>query len=351
MRGLAALAIAVLALSGCKSDAPKPEGEPAASTAEVAPEATVSEPEAPAEPPRATELDRVLKWMPNEPMAVAYDRLGQRLDPTTLAVVFGIPPKAAHLLDERDTLDEALPLVFEGEADSSTWLSPTSFAFTVAMSRSPYFVRPLQKPAAEVATLLASAGFTKNTIEGTELWLPSGSFPWRIALLEGDVAVFIPIDVPGMGLETLLPSDDGDETAGETGGETGEAEPSPAEPNSAKAVVEAELRRTLTDDPLIELVLISSGPLAHYDVDQSIAQIQFALRRIARGTDAYEGQVVLTPTTNADECANDLRARKYPEENQQIQALVADVEFVVIERTVMGRLEIPPDQVKHFVSR
>src|SRR5690242_16960418 len=131
-----ALSIAVLALSSCKSDTPEAKSEPAA---EVAAEATPSEAKTPTdtsgEVSGATtgELDRLLKWMPNEPLAVSWDRLGQRLDPTTLAVVFSMPPKVSHLLDERDTLDEALPLVFEGETDSNIWLSPTSFAFTIAL--------------------------------------------------------------------------------------------------------------------------------------------------------------------------------------------------------------------------
>jgi hypothetical protein len=339
------LAIAALALSGCKGEK---AGDEAPATVESAGEAVVpttgsapAEHQPPAASAAASELDRLLAWVPNEPFAVAYHRLGKRLDPATLAVVFGIPPKAGHVLDERGTLDDALALVFEGESEVSNWLAPTSFAFTVALSRSPYFVRPLSKPAAEVGPLLQRAGFTNNTIDGVELWLPSGSFPWRIALLEGDVAAFIPIEVPGAGLEPLVPSDEADT----------EGPPEAAPPNSAKTMVEAELRRTLTDDPMIELVLISSGPLVHFDVAQPIAQVQFALRRSPGETPGYEGQIVLTPTGDADECANDLRARKYPEENQQVQALLTSVEFVVIEGAVIGRLAIAPDQLKHFLLR
>jgi hypothetical protein len=355
MKRIAILGALLLALASCKSEQPKSEGEPAG---EVAAEAGSSEAEVPtpAEQPPATELDRLLKWIPSEPLAVAYDRLGQRLDPSILAVVFGVPPKAADVLEERDTLDEALPLVFEGDAEASKWLGSTSLAFTVALSRSPYFVRPLSKPAAEVQALLGAAGFSKNTMEGVELWLPSGSFPWRIALLEGDVAAFIPVDVPGAGLEPLVPSAAGAEAdtaeTGETGGEVKAPALEPTAPSDAKTAVETELRRTLTEDPMIELVLVASGPLVHYDVQQSIAQVQFALRRIAPpDSPAYEGRIVLTPSADADECANDLRKRKYPEENQQVQALVAGVEFMVIEGGVIGRLEIPPDQVKHFHSR
>jgi hypothetical protein len=351
------------ALSGCKGDESKPQSE-ATSESPPAVETTSSDPTQPAattDAPPASELDRLLAWMPGEPHAVSYDRLKERLDPEVLEVVFGIPPKAGHLLDERGNLDEAFALVFEGEGETSKWLAPPSFSFTISLSRSPYFLRLLSKPAAEVAPLLVSAGFTKNTIDGVEVWLPSGSFPWRIALLEGDVVAFIPIDVPGAGLEPLLQGrqaaapveDAGTASADETGAapaeDTGAA---PAEDASAaKAVVEAELRRALTDDPMIELVLISSGPLVHFDVDQSIAQVQFALRRIAANAPGYEGQIVLMPVSDPDECANDLRARKHPEENQQVQALLAAVEFSVIEGAVIGRLAISPDQLKHFLLR
>jgi hypothetical protein len=343
----ATLSIA-FALSGCKGDEATPQAEPttaATPAAETTPSGSAepTEPAATTESAPATELDRLLAWMPGEPHAVSYDRLGERLDPAVLEVVFGIPPKAAHLLDERGTLDEAFTLVFEGESETSKWLAPPSFSFTISLSRSPYFLRLLSKPAAEVAPLLVSAGFTKNTIDGVEVWLPSGSFPWRIALLEGDVAAFIPIDVPGAGLEPLL---QGRQAAG-SGEDAGSGESA----SSGKAVVEAELRRALTADPMIELVLISSGPLVHFDVDQQIAQVQFALRRIAANASGYEGQIVLMPVGDPDECANDLRARKYPEENQQVQALIAAVEFSVIEGGVIGRLAISSDQLKHFLLR
>jgi hypothetical protein len=333
---IVAFAIHALALSGCKDNETRGESTTAIEPAnEPTTDVVPAEPEAATpEVAGASELDRLLAWMPHEPLAVAYDRLGKRLDPAILAVVFGIPPKAGNLLDERGTLDDALALVFEGDSEAGRWMAPTSFAFSVALSRSPYFVRPLSQPAAEVQPLLQGAGFTENTIDGVALWLPSGSFPWRIALLEGDVAAFIPIDVPGAGLEPLVRGREAD-TA-----------------NSAKSVVDAELRRTLTDDPMIELVLISSGPLIHYDVKQAIAQVQFALRRIPAGnTPGYEGQIVLTPTGDPDECANDLRARKYPEENQQIQTLLAGVQFEIIERSVIGRLMIEPEALKHFLLR
>lgn len=321
------------AIGGCKSEVPSTGDKSDDGKTEKAAEPTSPAAEQPSEPvveqPAASsEFDRLLAYMPPEPIAVAYDRLSKRFEPELLAVVFAIPPMAADLLDERQTLDEALDLVFDGDAQPSNWLHPTSFAFTVAITKSPYFLRPLAKPAAELGPLLEQGGFTKNVIDGVELWLPSGSFPWRLAVLDDDVVAFIPSDVPGAGLEPLSKQPLGD---------------------GAKSV-DAELRRTLGDDPTIELVLVSSGPLVHYDVKQSIAQVQFALRNADAGK-AYEGQVILAPSTDPAACISDLRARSHPEENQQIQALLPEVEFALTEGHVVGRLALDPERLKHLLVR
>ncbi|PRP89988.1 hypothetical protein ENSA5_69310 [Enhygromyxa salina] len=327
-----------LALAGCKDEETKtkPEAEAGADAkADAKTEAGASDPNAgedPAQAPAAAsgELDQLLAWLPPDPIAVAFDRVGQRLDPAIVAVVYGIPPMAADLLVERATLDEALDVVFDGDAEPENWLASDSLAFGVALSKTPYFVRPLTKPAAELAPLFEQGGFSKNTVDEIEVWLPSGSFPWRIALVGDGVAAFIPVDVPGAGLEPLTSARDQDGTA-----------------------VETELSRTLTDDPMIELVLFSAGPLIHYDVKQTIAQVQFALRRV-QGPGAqvgYEGQIRLEPSGDVDECTNELRERAHPEENQQVQKLVSSVEFVVEGGGVVGRLAITPEQVKHFIIR
>ena len=328
--------IAALALAGGCNDAPS-SPDPAAAKAKAEAEAspTAAEPgaadSAAAAPDAASaqQLDLLLTWLPPDPLSVAYDRLGQRLDPAILAVVFAIPPKAADLLDERATLDEGLDVVFDGDAEPENWLAPTSLAFSVALSKTPYFVRQLTKPAAELAPFFEAGGFAKNTVEDIEVWLPGGSFPWRIAVL-GEVVAFIPVDVPGAGLEPLTTARDSDTSP-----------------------VEQELARALTEDPMIDLVLFSAGPLVHFDVSQTIAQVQFALRRVpGAGTKVgYEGQVRLSPSGDVDECANALRARTHPEENQQVQKLIADVEFMPDEGGVVGRLAIDPEQVKHFEDR
>jgi hypothetical protein len=318
-----------LTLSGCKDPPSEPDDAKSSDEPSTIPADPDAVDAAALDTSESTELDRLLAWLPPEPLAVAYDRLGQRLDPAILAVVFAIPPKAADLLNERATLDEGLDVVFDGDAEPEHWLLPSSLAFSVALSKTPYFVRQLSKPAAELAPLLEQGGFAKNTVDDIDVWLPGGSFPWRIAVL-GEVVAFIPIDVPGAGLEPLTAARDQD-----------------------SAPVEQELARALTEDPMIELVLFSAGPLVHFDVSQTIAQVQFALRRVpGQGAKiGYEGQVRLAPSGDVDECANALRARKHPEENLQVQALIAAIEFAPDEGGVVGRLAIEPDQVKHFAAR
>lgn len=319
---IAALVLA-LALGGCKGDEQKP-ADASKPTSEAKPgEAQTASETGEAQAPTATTLERLFDYLPGDALSVAYDRLAQRLDPDVVEVVFALPPKTADLLDEREMLDEGLDITLDGDADPSNWLAATSLGFTLPMGNTPYFLRPLTKPPAEVATLLEQ-GFHKTEAEGLEVWLPNGSFPWRVTLLDGDIAAFIPIDVVGTGVEPLL-----------------------AARELEHSEVEDQLTGVLGQDPLLELVLISAQPLVHFDVDQTIAQVQFGLRRMGQG---YEGQVVLAPTGDIDECVEQLRARKHPEENQQVQALIGAVEFVSERGGVVGRLAIQPDQLKHFLD-
>jgi hypothetical protein len=145
-----------------------------------------------------------------------------------------------------------------------------------------------------------------------------------VALLDGEVAAFVPLHTVGTGLEPLLAAR--------------EAEPSP---------LEAELGMGMKQDPAMELLLFAVGPLVHFDVTAPIAQVDFMLRRAG---DGYGGQVRLRPNGSVDECMDQLRARKAPEENQQVQALIAAVQFVIDQNMVVGQLELTPDRLKHFID-
>jgi len=320
-RGLA-LATCVIVGLGCKANPEaKPEANPEAS--EAASDTSEAEPTSATNEPLRS-FERLLVYLPSEALSVAYDRLERRLDPAVVEVVFALPPKAGSLLDERSMLDQGLDIVLDDEADPSNWLDPTSLTFTVPLTKTPYVLRPLTKPAAEVGPLL-DHGFSKNTVDGVDMWLPTRSFPWRVALLDGDVAAFIPVDAMGSGLEPLLAAREAENSA-----------------------VEAELHKALSQDPSVEFVLFAGGPLVHLDVAQPIAQVQFALRRIGP---SYEGQVALTPANDVDSCISELRARKHPEENHQVQGLLAAVNFTIEQGAVIGNLAIDPDSLKHFVRR
>lgn len=309
---------------GCKSEEPSPSaaqtGEPVAS--EQAPvEPATAAPEVAS--PSAATLDRLFRYLPGESIAVCYDRLSKRFDPAVLEVVYALPPKAGDLLDKRKLLDEGLTIVLDGDSAPEHWLSPTSLGFSLRIGKTPYFLRPLSKPAAEVEPLLEQ-GFRKLDVDGVNVWRPTGAFPWRVALLDDEVAAFIPVDALGSGVEPLLAAREIEASA-----------------------VEQEIGGALRQDPSLELVLASAQPHVHLDVDQSIAQVQFGLRRQGQG---YEGQVVLTPTESVDTCLDQLRARKHPEENQQVQALVAAVEFAAANGSVLGRLALEPQQLVHFLD-
>ncbi|MCA9683280.1 MAG: hypothetical protein KC457_13865 [Myxococcales bacterium] len=277
------------------------------------------------------DLKSMLGWLTPEAMAVSYDRLGQRLDPAVLSVVYALPPKAADLLEERKTLDEALDVVFDGDAEPGNWLRDDTLGFTVVLSSTPYFLRPLKDPGSDPAAMLEQGGFTKNVVEDTEVWLPDGAFPWRVAVLEGGLVAFVPADIPGAGLEPLM-----------------------AAKEQPESPIETQMVTLLDQDPAIELTLLTGGPLVHLDVDQHIATVQFALRSLGspgRTGAGYDGQVVMATTGDPHEAARQLNERKYPEENAQVQGLIAAVQFVPGEGAVTGRMQFDGDQLKHFLLR
>lgn len=322
-------AVLGLALALGLTFACKGQDEPAASSG-AGPVEAGAEAEAGAEvetPAAADDLERLLAWMAPEANALAYDRLEQRLDPDVVATVFGIPAEAADLLEERAMLDEGLDIAFDGEAEAVNWLSGTSLAFTVPLSKTPYFVRPLTKPAAELGPLLEAGGFTKNTFDEVEVWLPRGAFPWRIALLDGEVAAFIPVDVAGTGLEPLQRPAEQDEL--------------PAEQNL----------RSLAADPTTALVLLAAGRLTNYDLTPTVSRVEFVLGHSLDKKPIYGGEVHLVPDGDPAAAADELRGRAHPEENKQVQQLIAEVEFTVTEDVVIGRLTIAPDRIKHLLDR
>lgn len=336
IRGLT-LSLALALVLACNTEpAPQPTTEADAPVEPSEPgvaEPTVAEPApAPANEDAAALLVRLLSWLPSDTLSVSFDRMSKRWNPQVVSAVFALPPKAADLLDERRLLDEALAQAFEGESGTPdlAWLGPQSLAFTQPMIRHAYFVRPLLRPPSELDPLFIAAGFMREELEGKVGWLPKGAFPWRMVILDEQTIAFVPAD-PGAGVSTLI-----------------EAAAAPA------SAVETQVAEALGQDPMIELTLLAAGPLLHYDTDAAIAQLQFALRRPGPNG-GYEGLVVLMPEGDVDECANQLRSRTSPEENQQVQALIAAVQFTpeptLSPPQVIGRLTIAPDQLKHFLER
>lgn len=335
--GLLALA---LTLTACPTTTPQGEAKGEANAAgeaaagEGTPAAEAGDAATPTPTPAGLDpvLEQLLAYLPSDTLAVGYDRMSARWNPATIATVFALPPKAAIVLEERQLLDDALAQAFEpaeGGAADLSWLGPQSVAFTIPVIRHAYLVRPLLRPPAELDATFAAAGFMREEIEGKLVWLPKGAFPWRIAILDDRTAAFVPVD-PGAGLAPLL-------------------EALTTEPTA----VEKELVEVLGRDPAIELTVLAGGPMLHFDVDATIAQLQFGLRNAAPQA-AYEGLVMIVPDGDVDECGNALRARTAPEENQQVQALIKAVQWdpqsTVTPPQVSGRLAIARDQAKQFTQ-
>ena len=131
-------------------------------------------------------------------------------------------------------------------------------------------------------------------------------------------------------------------------------EPLMAAKEQPESPIETQMVALLDQDPAIELSLLTGGPLVHLDVDQHIATVQFALRSLGspgRTGAGYDGQVVMATTGDPHEAARQLNERKYPEENAQVQGLIAAVQFVPGEGAVTGRMQFDGDQLKHFLLR
>lgn len=335
-RHTARLLALALALTACPT--PSPEGaakdEPTGAVAAEPNSSDAADSAAAPDPAAAPTLDPVLEqlltYLPSDTLAVGFDRMSARWNPATIATVFALPPKAAIVLEERKLLDDALAQAFEpaegGPADLA-WLGPQSLAFTIPIIRHAYLVRPLLRPPSELDGTFEAAGFMREEIDGKLVWLPKGAFPWRIAILDERTVAFVPVD-PGAGLSPLLDALESEPTA-----------------------VEKELTEVLGRDPAIELTVLAGGPMLHFDVDATIAQLQFGLRATPP-PNVYEGLVMIVPDGDVDETGNALRARTAPEENQQVQALLKAVQWdpqsTLTPPQVLGRLAVARDQAKQF---
>ncbi|MEZ4453559.1 MAG: hypothetical protein R3B09_29145 [Nannocystaceae bacterium] len=294
---------------------PPPSPTPAADTGEVAPEAA----DPAAQPDAQSPSGRLLAWL--DPDAVGATWVGTRsdLDADAMATVFGVPPRAARMLRDLQNVDEGLAILF-GEDAPKTWVRPEALAMLPAMARATYVLRLLEVPRAQVEAALTAAEWESSVVEGFTLWQPSGAFPWRIVFLEDALIGLVPVQEIGSGLGPLTAARD-----------------------LPPSQLRTEFGKAIAANPEILLELFCQGPLLHIDLTDDVGVIRLSLRRWQRS--GIDVDVLLQPMGDAVQAASELEARKAPLESDAVQALVDRIAFTAESAMVVGRLQLPAEDL------
>lgn len=318
------LALVALCLCACKDKGATEAGaddkaEPARQVAD-GPESAAQE----ASP--STRGEKLLEWLDPEAVSVIYSTLPDEIDLDILGVVFALPPKLGGMLRANANLVEGLDAVLPPDAPRpDTWLGPETLATTSVVSSGTYVLRPLTRPRDEVQALLESAGMQPTVTEGITILVPRGAFPWKAAFVTDEVVAFIPVKELGSGLSPL--------TAGR---------------DMPPSDVSKALRDVARNQPDALLELYAAGPLAHFDVGQDVLQLMLRVRRWEK--QGMDVEIRMQTSGDLQAAAEQLEARKTPLETDQVQTLVERVAYSVDADTVLGRLQLGPDDVAILVE-
>lgn len=270
---------------------------------------------------QGSEHPRLLKWLDPDAVAVAYARTDKQLQADVVAVIYALPPRAEDLLKGVSDVEHALDAVRPSDApEISTWLSSEALATTGRFSRRPTVLRPLVGDRANAVAQLEAMGLEKTEIDVFEVWQPKRVFPYKVALLEGDVAAFIPVTDPGSGVTPLAAARD-----------------------MPPGDVRTQLDELLSQPAGPSLALLASGPMMHFDVDQPIIAVRFEMRKTAGGR--LDGRMDLQLEEKPEDAVSALLGRSAPEQNDRVQELMKRAAFAVEGSIVTGRLELPPADV------
>lgn len=313
-------------LAGCgKKDAPaKDDAPPDPAAAEGA-----REPDPDAEPATAPAAGAkaLLTYLEPEAGGVLYMNLPPelgKLDGELLSTVFALPPRGRDLINAALGVDPALAAVLGPDAPPpSELLGPETLVMIPAVATGAYVLRPMKKPAAELEALLTADAMQTSESDGITVLTPTGAFPYKAALLEGDVVAFIPRTEIGSGLTPL--------TAGR---------------DLPPSEVRTELATMLDTDPAMVLVGVVAGPMLHLELSDDVALARLMLRRWQDG--GLDAEIRMQTTGDPAVAAKELEQRTAPLETDQVQALVDRIAFTVDGPTVAGKLQLTKDDVANL---
>ena len=271
-----------------------------------------------ADPDAGSRRARLLAWLDPDAISVAYSRLPARLRADAVAVVYGLPPRAEDLLRALADVDEALEAVRPTEAPKTeTWLASEALVTAGRTSRRPLVLRPLLVPKAEAIARLEALGLERKEVDAFEVWEPRRVLPYRVVLLDGDVAGFIPQSEPGTGLPPLVAARD-----------------------MPPSEVETQLAALLAAPDGLGLALFAAGPMIHLDLEEDVISVRFELRHASDGS--LDGQVALQVDGEPGPVVAALEGRKAPEQSDAIQKLVERTAYLADGPIVAGRLQLGP---------
>ena len=312
---------APLLLAGCGKTG-EPDEADVKKSAEDAGEAA-PEPE-PAQKVPATE--RLLTYLDPEATAVLYLDVPEdvgHLDVDVISTVFAIPPRGRDLLVAGLGMDEALDATAGPDAPPPHEVFATEALVMIpAVATGPYLLRPLAKTPTETEKLLLEAGMQKAEVDGMTMFAPRGAFPYKVVLLEQDVAAFIPVTEIGSGLGPL--------TAGR---------------DLPASEVRTELSALVANEPGVFLVQVVAGPMLHLELSDDVALARLILRKWQEGIDA---EARMQTTGDPSAAAKELEAVDASLETDQVKALVDRVAWTVDGPTVMGKLQMTKADLDHL---
>ncbi len=272
--------------------------------------------------------ESLLDWIDPDAVGVMYWSGGENVVSTFeadgLVTLFGLPPRAEQLLRDHEAVFTGLSVLLETDHKGvQAWVTGESLAMLPVMARGTYSVLRTEKPTSELAAKLEAAGMLSREVEGLKVLEPTGSFVWRGVVLDDRTLAFVPASEVGSGLGPLTAARD-----------------LPA------SEIETQIKQLKQEDHQMLAELFLQGPMMHIDVDDPIGVVRFTLRRWQ--TQGAEGIVMMQPLGDPASAASALEDRDDSLETEQMKVLMDKVAFVAAGPVVQGRLQMPPEDLRHL---
>ncbi|TPV94033.1 MAG: NUDIX hydrolase [Myxococcales bacterium FL481] len=309
-------ALLVMAIAGCRDEAPAPSAAAPPPSTESAPAQVEPDPDV------APASRDIFAWCDPDAVGGVYGSGTREFDLTTLATIFALPPRGRETALADTAVRSALGSlsVDDAQATDKLW-GERWISFNSPLARAPFVLRELRAEPAVVETLLTAVGFNRRERDGFVVFQHQRAFPWKIVLLDRGTAAFVPRSEIGSGLTPLT---------------------------AARDLPPGALAEQLRDDARQNDLILTSyvaGPMLHLNLAHDVEQAQWRLRRWQ--SDGLDGAIALM--LGADVAVGSevaaLTQREGIGETERTRALMRRVAFEAEGQTATGRLQIPARDV------